>query len=81
MNSIFFAMLAFAGMIPLAIGIFTIIWWCKAPPEPNDQSNRLNNIASWWIGLTRPEVMGNAYRYFRQDVMDNVRDAEQKKQG
>ena len=77
---LFFALLTFAGMIPLCIGILTIIWWFKAPPEPNDQSNRLNNVASWWIGLTRPQVMGRAYRYFRQDVMDNVLDVENRRE-
>ena len=78
MTSLFLTLLAFAGMLPLCIGILTIIWWFKAPPEPNDQSNRLNNIASWWIGLTRPQVLGKAYRYFRQDIMDNVRDVERR---
>lgn len=62
---------------PLCLGLLTIFYWLKAPKAPADSSNRLNNIASWWIGLTRTEVMAKSWRYFRQDIMDNVRDAEQ----
>jgi hypothetical protein len=71
--------LMLGGLVCTLIGLLTVIHWVKTPPEPNDQSNRINNITSWWIGLTRPDVIGRAYRAFRQDVMDNVTDVEQSK--
>lgn len=67
-----------AGSFCTLLGLLTVAWWFKPPKAPNDSSNRINNIMSWWIGLTRPEVMGTAYKAFRQDVMDNVEDVERK---
>ena len=69
-------LLIISGLMLTSIGLLTIIHWFKTPVEPSDKSNRINNIMSWWIGLTRPEVMGKAYKAFRQDVMDNVVDIE-----
>lgn len=66
------------GIFLILLGALTVFHWFKTPKSPSDDSNRLNNIASWWIGLTRPQVMGKAYKYFRQDVMDNVDDVESK---
>jgi len=67
-------------MAPFAlIGLLTFFWWFKAAKEPADTSNRVNNIASWWIGLTRPDVLGKAYRFFRQDIMDNIEAVEKDK--
>ena len=62
--------------IPWAIGVLTILYWFKTPKPPSDDSNRINNIVSWWIGLTRPYVMAHAYNFFRQDVMKNIEDVE-----
>lgn len=69
-------LLVVGGLFPLCIGLLTIFYWVKAPNAPADESNRLNNIASWWIGLTRPEVLAKSYRFFQQDIMDNVHDIE-----
>ena len=65
-----------AGIICTLIGMLTILFWVKSPKAPSDSSNRINNIMSWWIGLTRPNVMGKAYKAFRQDVMDNVEEIQ-----
>lgn len=70
------ALLVVSGLFCTLIGLLTVIHWMKAPKAPSDESNRINNIMSWWIGLTRPEVMGKAYKAFRQDVMDNINDIE-----
>lgn len=71
--------LAFAGLIPTAIGVLTMYHWLKTPTAPSDDSNRINNIMSWWIGLTRPEVLAHSYKAFRQDVMKNIEDIEETK--
>jgi len=72
--NIFLITLLTAGTFCTIIGLLTVIYWLKPADEPNDKSNRINNITSWWIGLTRPEVLGTSYKLFRQDVMDNVED-------
>jgi hypothetical protein len=69
-----------AGLFCTAIGLITVVQWLRTPPEPNDQSNRVNNIMSWWIGLTRPDVLGKAYRAFKNDVMDNISAIERREQ-
>ena len=61
-----------AGLFCTAIGLLTVFYWLKPARAPNDPSNRINNITSWWLGLTRPEVLGQAYTAFRQDIMDNL---------
>lgn len=67
-------------MSPFAlIGLLTFFWWFKPAKEPADTSNRIGNISSWWIGLTRPDVLAKSYKYFQQDIMDNVEDVEKKK--
>lgn len=68
--------LALSGMFCTLLGLLTVFYWCKPPKHPADSSNRLNNVASWWIGLTRQEVLAECYKYFRQDVMDNVKDVD-----
>lgn len=73
---VFSLVLTISGIFCTIIGLITVIQWLKTPPEPNDQSNRVNNIMSWWIGLTRPDVVGKCYRAFKQDVMKNVDDIE-----
>lgn len=73
---IFQLVLMVSGIFCTLLGLLTVVHWFKTPSAPSDTSNRINNISSWWIGLTRPEVLGNAYRMFRQDVMDNVDDLE-----
>jgi hypothetical protein len=70
------SVLIVAGLVCTGIGLLTVFQWVKTPDAPSDDSNRINNITSWWIGLTRPEVMGKAYKAFRQDVMANVEDVE-----
>lgn len=72
--NIFLITLLVAGTFSTLIGLLTIFYWIKPADKPNDKSNRINNITSWWIGLTRPEVLGTSYKLFRQDVMDNVKD-------
>lgn len=70
-----------SGLFCTLLGLLTVVHWFKTPTTPNDPSNRINNIMSWWIGLTRPDVMGTAYKAFRQDVMDNVEDVEKNNAG
>ncbi len=77
--AIFQLFLIVSGLFCTSIGLVTVFYWIKAPKAPNDSSNRINNIMSWWIGLTRPEVMGTSYKAFRQDVMDNVEAVENDK--
>jgi len=66
--------LQLCGVFFTLLGIFTVIHWFKTPKMPADDSNRINNIKSWWIGLTRPEVMAKSWKAFRQDEMDNIED-------
>lgn len=72
----FLIVLCLGGIFTQLLGLITVVQWVKTPNEPNDESNRINNITSWWIGLTRPEVMGKAWFAFQQDVMDNIDDVE-----
>lgn len=65
-----------SALILMLIGALTVLYWFRKPKSPSDDTNRLNNIASWWIGLTRPEVLAKSYKYFRQDVMKNITDVE-----
>lgn len=62
----------FFGFIPWAIGVYTVFHWKQKPPEGNDDTNRINNIISWHIGTTRPEVMGKAWRLFQLDVFETL---------
>lgn len=73
---LFITVMAIAGTFCTLIGMLTIVYWIKPSKDPADNSNRINNISSWWIGMTRPEVLAKSYKYFRQDVMDNVRDVD-----
>jgi uncharacterized BrkB/YihY/UPF0761 family membrane protein len=74
--NIFLIVLIVAGIFCTLIGILTVFHWFKTPKMPADDSNRLNNIASWWIGLTRPNVLAKSYRYFRNDIMENVKNSQ-----
>lgn len=74
---IFLTLLTVCGIFCTLIGALTIVQWAKTPNAPSDDSNRINNIMSWWIGLTRPEVMGAAHKAFRQDVLKNVKDIDE----
>lgn len=78
--NIFLVTLIIAGIFCTLIGMLTVFHWFKTPQMPADDSNRLNNIASWWIGLTRPNVLAKSYKYFRNDIMDNVDSVEKDKQ-
>ena len=69
---IFTSLLLLGGIFVLCVGLLTVFYWVKPSKHPADESNRINRISSWWIGLTRPEVMAWEYKYFRQDVMDNI---------
>ena len=65
------------GFVPWSIGMLTFFYWFKKPPEGNDSSNRINNITSWWVGLTRPEVLGKYWKMFQMDIKQ-IMDAVQK---
>ena len=67
-----FGLLAIAGSFFTMLGLLTVWYWLKPARMPADASNRINNIQSWWIGLTRPDVLARAYKAFRNDVMDNL---------
>ena len=77
--NIFLVVLIVAGTFCTLIGMLTVFHWFKTPKAPADDSNRLNNIASWWIGLTRPNVLAKSYKYFQNDILDNVEKVEQSK--
>jgi len=64
------------GLFTTSIGILTVFYWIKTPKAPSDGSNRLNSITAWWIGLTRPDVLARSYKFFRQDALENVEEAE-----
>lgn len=68
--------LVVAGLFCTLLGLLTVVHWFKTPTAPSDDTNRINNIASWWIGLTRPDVLATSYKAFRQDVMANVDDVQ-----
>lgn len=70
--SILISLLTISGVFFTLIGLLTVFYWLKPSKKPADSSNRINRISSWWIGLTRPEVLATSYVYFRQDVMENV---------
>tara|TARA_R110000868_G_scaffold48122_1_gene156801 strand:- start:374 stop:628 length:255 start_codon:yes stop_codon:yes gene_type:complete len=76
---IFLFVLMIAGIFCTLIGMLTVFHWFKTPKMPADDSNRLNNISSWWIGLTRPNVLAKSYQYFRNDLLDNVDAVEKDK--
>ena len=76
MFDILLFVLQLAGITCTLIGILTVFHWFKTPTPPSDDSNRINNIQSWWIGLTRPDVLARSYKAFRQDVMKNIEDIE-----
>lgn len=65
-----------AGLFCTLVGLLTVVHWLRTPRAPSDDSNRINNITSWWIGLTRPDVLATSYKFFRQDVMANVEDVQ-----
>lgn len=79
MWQIFQIILMIGGSLCTLLGALTIVHWFKTPTLPSDESNRINNIMSWWIGLTRPEVLAASYKAFRQDVLANVNDVEKTK--
>lgn len=68
--------LIIAGLFCTLLGLLTVFHWFKTPQAPSDDTNRINNISSWWIGLTRPDVLAKSYKFFRQDVMANVDDVQ-----
>ena len=74
--TIFLSTLIIAGLFCTLIGLLTMFHWFKTPTAPSDDSNRINNISSWWIGLTRPEVLATSYQYFKNDLLDNVKSVE-----
>ena len=74
--TIFLNILMLAGTFCTALGLLTVFYWCKPSDKPADKSNRIKNLSSWWIGLSRPDVIAKSYKYFRQDVMDNIEDVE-----
>lgn len=76
---LFLATLAISGTFCTGLGLLTVYYWVKPANKPADISNRINNISSWWIGLTRPEVLATSYEYFRQDVMENVESVQSNK--
>ena len=76
MFNVFLFVLTVGGTFCTMLGVLTIVYWLKPAKDPADNSNRINNISSWWIGMTRPDVLAKSYKYFQQDVMDNVRDVD-----
>jgi len=61
-----------AGLFCTLIGLLTVFYWLKPAKAPADPSNSINNVVSWWIGLTRPDILARTYQLLRNDVMDNI---------
>tara|TARA_Y100000310_G_scaffold134847_1_gene133763 strand:- start:342 stop:596 length:255 start_codon:yes stop_codon:yes gene_type:complete len=76
---IFTSLLLLGGIFVLCIGLLTVFYWVKPSKRPADESNRINRISSWWIGLTRPEMLAKEYKYFQQDVVDNIESVQRDK--
>ena len=72
MGLVFIFLLCIGGIFPLLIGLLTIYHWAKPAKPPADESNRINRVSSWWIGLTRPEVLAQSWEYYQNDVLDNM---------
>jgi len=64
-------------LFPWLLGMVTIFYWCKPSKKPADESNRINRIAAWWIGLTRIEVIAISLKYFRNDVLENIKKVQE----
>ncbi len=63
--------------LPLTlIGSITVFYWIKKPKAPADESNRINNVVAWWVTLRHPQLYASAYKFFRQDVVENINDVE-----
>lgn len=77
--TLFINTLLIAGTFCTLLGILTVFHWFKSPKAPSDSSNRINNITSWWFGLTRPDILARSYTFFQQDMLDNVEDVEKVK--
>lgn len=71
-------LLDIGGTFFTLLGMLTVLYWFKTPQSPADKSNIIARITSWWIGLTRPDVLAKSYKFFRQDMMDNINDIEGK---
>ena len=79
MNLTIIIILVVIGLPMWLLGAYTMFHWAKTPKLPNDSSNRINNITSWHIGLTRPDVLGSVYEeYFQNDVMENIKRTKQR---
>jgi len=67
-------------MLPFALVGLVVFYWVFMPSKkPADESNRINRLTALWITLKHPEIYAHAYKFFTQDVMDNVRDVEKTK--
>jgi len=64
-------------LFPWLLGMLTIFYWCKPAKKPADESNRINNITSWWIGLTRTDVLAISLKYFGNDVLENIKKVQE----
>ena len=64
-------------VFPWLLGMVTIFYWIKPNKKPADESNRINSITSWWIGLTRTEVIAISLKYFRNDVLENIKKVQE----
>src|SRR5690606_25724412 len=65
--------IATLAVIPISIGLLTMISWCRPCDPPMDNSNRINRIVLWWLVLTKPHLFVGPWRIFRMDVEDQVR--------
>ena len=65
--------IAILAAIPTAIGLLTMISWCRPCKPPMDESNRINRIILWWMVINKPHLFVGEYAMFRMDVEDQVR--------
>lgn len=71
--------MSLGGTFTTLLGTLTVFYWCKAPKAPNDSTNRINNIKGWWLGMTNPQLLGNLYEEFQQDVLEALTEINPKK--
>lgn len=65
------------AMLPcFLLGALDFFYFIKKPKLPADESNRINNVVLWWIVKTRPELITSKYKFFKNDVMDNINEVE-----
>jgi hypothetical protein len=72
--NIFLNLLAWAGLAPLAIGLFVLFHVFRPQRPPADESNRINKIRLVWFALTREELFTKGFPWLTRDELDNLKE-------